>query len=488
MSESLKKRAITGMVWNSVQQFGTKIVILITNLVLARLLSPEDFGCIGMLMVFISIANTFIDGGFGVAIIQKSNPTQKDYSTIFFWNLLLSIVLYVVLFVSSPVIARFYSIPLLERVLQVQGWLLILNAFYIIPMNQFVKQLKFKLLACIYIISYSLSAVVSIILAYRGFGVWSLVTNNLLVYFLLISCLWFFNKWRPSLIFSWKSFKDMFGFGSMLLLSNLTNTIYLNIQSLVIGKFYSAKDLGFFTQAKKMEEVPVQTLSTVVQQVTLPVFSEIQHDKEKIKKGLRKSVQSLAYINFPLMILLVIIARPLFILLLTEKWNQSVPYFQVLCFAGLFLSLQNINSNILAAVGMSNLIFRWNVVRKAICLVTIFLGLMFFKIWGMLWAIVLNSIIEYAINANLSKRFSDYKFFEQVRDVLPTLFVSFGVGGIIYLLSGFLFGHIILTLFLQVVLFVLLYLLTTRLLKFEAYYIYYTEISERFFKKKNHDI
>ena len=307
MSGDLKRKAVSGMLWSSFQKFGTMGISFVSNIILARLLTPEDYGCIGMLMIFILVANTFIDGGFGSALIQKKEPTQEDYSTIFYWNLFLSVVLYFALFASAPLIARFYNLPLLSSVLQVQGLVLILNSLSIIQQNRLRKQLLFKKLAIVSIISALLSLAITIYLAYLGWGVWALVAQQLLMSGFNAVLYWVVGKWNPSFVFSRQSFKELFGFGGFILLSNLINTFGNNVQSLLIGKFFSPATMGLYAQARKLEEVASTSFSSVVDQVSYPVLSAVQNDKQMMVSVLRKLIMSLAYICFPMMVLLILI-------------------------------------------------------------------------------------------------------------------------------------------------------------------------------------
>lgn len=320
MSDSLRERTISGMLWSFMQKFGTMAIAFVANIVLARLLTPDDYGCIGMLLIFIAVANTFIDGGFGSALIQKKEPTQEDYSTIFYWNLFLSIVLYGILFFTAPFIADFYEISLLTPVLRVQGGVLILNALSIIQCNQLRKQLRFRSIASVNLTASLLSVVITIVLAWIGWGIWALVAQQLLFSLFNAILFWSFNKWVPSFLFSKKSFKELFGFGGFILLSSLINTFCDNIHGVLIGKFFSPAIMGLYTQARKLEEIASTSISSVVNQVAYPVLSEFQNDNLSMIRVLQRFITSLAFLVFPLMMLLILIAKPLIILLYSDKW------------------------------------------------------------------------------------------------------------------------------------------------------------------------
>ena len=274
MESNLKQKTISSMIWNAIQRFGTMILSFISNIVLAWILVPEDFGCIGMLSIFIAVSEVFIDGGFGSALIQKKGATQEDFSTIFYWNLFVSAILFLALQLFSPVVATFYHMPELTNILRVTSVVLIINGFSVIQTTMLTKALSFKLLAKINVISTFVGVVVSILAAMIGLGVWSLVIKTLLSALLAAILLWTLNKWRPSLVFSTKSFKDLFGFGGLMLVSSLLNTLFENIQGLVIGRVYTPADLGYYSQAKKLDDIPSKSISQIVTQVSFPAFSK----------------------------------------------------------------------------------------------------------------------------------------------------------------------------------------------------------------------
>lgn len=420
----LKQKAISGVIWSSIQKFGTMGISFVSNIILARLLTPDDYGCVGMLMIFITVANTFIDGGFGSALIQKKQPTQEDYSTIFYWNLALSFILYAILFFTSPLIAGFYNLAMLSPVLRVQGLVLILNSLSIIQLNRLRKQLKFKKISIVNLTSATISVGVTIYLAYNGWGVWALVAQQLLMSFFNTVLFWIVAGWMPSFIFSYQSFKELFSFGGFILLSNLLNTLGNNIQGILIGKFFSSHTMGLYSQARKLEEVASTSLSNVVDQVSFPVLAEVKNDKTRLINVLRKLITSIAFFSFPIMLLLIAIAKPVIVLLYSSKWIECVPYFQILCVAGIAISLQNINYYAVAAIGKSKELFFWTVIKRIISLGLIVIGFFIYGIWGLLGGMVLAAYIMYAINAVLVSVNVGYKFTSQVKDLMPILIIS----------------------------------------------------------------
>lgn len=416
MTQSLKERTITGMIWGSVQRFGTMTISFIANLVLARLLSPQDFGIIGMLMVFIALADTLVNGGFASALIQKKEPTQQDYSTVFYWNLSASVILYVVLYFSAPAIAAFYNMPLLNTVLRVQGLVLLFNAFNIIQNNQLIKQLNFKRLAKVNIIATSVGAVVGIVMAFAGFGVWSLVAKMLIKSIATSIILWYGSTWRLYNQFSLYSFKSLFRFGSLMLLSSFTDTLVRQLQSLLIGRVFSAQDLGFYTQARSLHSIPEQAIPQVVDQVMFPVYSSIQDDKEKVVGAIKKSLKVLVFINFPLMLLLLVIAEPLVLLLLSDKWIDSVLYFQIFCLGGMLYSLNSNNINVIKSLGKSNYILIALIIKRFITILFVFIGLQF-GILGVAAGYTLSIYVWFPINAYYTNKLINYGIFKQLKDI-----------------------------------------------------------------------
>lgn len=468
MAESLKQKTISGMLWNGVERFGSSFFLFISNLVLARLLSPDDFGCIGMLMVFISVSDAIIDGGFGSALIQKKDPTETDYSTVFYWNLILSLLLYLVLYFSAPAISRFYDIALLSDVLKVQGLILMINAFVLIQQNILRKQVAFKKLAKINLSAIVLGTGTGIIFAYLGFGVWSLVIKSLVTG--LVQCIiyWLSSHWRPQWVFSWTSFRGLFKFGGFMFLTVIVNNLYHNFITLIIGKSFSAATLGYFTQAKKLEDVPRNSLSAVITNVTFPVFSHIQDDIERLLNAARKCTKSMAFLNFPLMMLLIVTAEPLFTMLFTDKWSQSVPYFQVLCVYGLILSPSELNNNIIRALGKSNISLYIMVTQRSIGIILILIGLLW-GMKGMLLGYVLSQYIGFAISANVLGRLMGYGLFKQCKDCFSILLLSSSVTAIIFLLSILLPDMYYVWMFcLQIIVFITLYVGLSVIFKIEG--------------------
>ena len=466
MSSSLKQKTISGVIWSTVQKFGTMSISLISNFVLARLLSPEDYGCIGILAIFIVVAGVFINGGFAGALVQKKDPTTEDYSTVFYWNIVVSLLMYIILYLTAQYIAGFYKMPLLESVLQVQGLILIIQALSVVQFNKLRKELKFKSLSIVQLTATIISIFVAITMAYCDCGVWALVTQQLVLSSITTILLWHASSWRPSLCFSIKSFKELFSYGSFLLFSDLLNSICENVQGLIIGKRYSVIDMGFYSQAKKMEEVPTTTISYVVSSVTFPVFAKLQNDKERLFAAVRKCTNMMNFLNFPLMILLIVIAEPLFIVLFSDKWIESVPYFKILCVAGLVNCLQSVNYQATAAVGRSKAIFKWNIIKRIVGLLLIFIG-MHWGVEGILWAVVAGFYFTFIVNAVVAATSTTYTLLMQIKDSVPLLLISFISAIIAYPITHLYEFSNIPLLIIQSAIYIVAYLLLSKIFKIQ---------------------
>jgi O-antigen/teichoic acid export membrane protein len=332
MVGSLRSKAIHGLSWSFIESAGLQVVRFIIGIVLARMLLPVQFGLIGMLMIFMSVGQAFFDGGFGAALIQKRDATLVDTCSIFYFNILVGLLAAGALCLASPWIAAFYEQPILTPLARVMSLVIVINSFSLIHITIIQKQIDFKRFTKVSLIASVLSGIIGIIMAVEGFGVWSLVAQQVSGAFFQTLFLWLMNSWRPTLIFSLKSLRQMFSFGSRMLASGLLDQIFSNVYLVAIGKLFSATDLGFFTRARAFQELPSNSLSLIVGRVTFPVFSSIQDDSARLKRGLKKALTTLVLVNFPMMIGLSMVARPLVLLLLTEKWAEPFPYLRLLAF------------------------------------------------------------------------------------------------------------------------------------------------------------
>lgn len=428
------------MVWTALQKYTTMGIQFISGIILARLLTPYDYGCIGMISIFMVLAEAFTDSGFGSALIQKKQPTQEDYSTIFWWNMGMAIMMYVILFVSAPAISKFYDIPLLRDVLRVEGLILFIYAFNIVQRNQLMKNLNFKVLSIVTIITALISLGVTIFMAYNGFGVWALVAQGLISSAIPAIVFWFLIKWRPILAFSKKSFKDLFSFGGYMFLTHLVNSFGQQIQGLLIGKTYNPTTMGYYSKAHGTEKLASNSISSVMTQVTYPLYAEAQDNPQMLISMVKRLTMTLSYITMPLMFILILLGKPIFILLYSDRWLASVPYFQVLCIAGLANCLMAVNTQTIAAIGKSRIMFRWTLVKRIVGIAAIFFGLIFWGMKGLLAGVIINNYFSYFVNISLVSKHVGYKWTRQLLDLLPVAvvsvlaaFVSYGCGYLFHL-------------------------------------------------------
>lgn len=475
MATDIKNKILSSAVWTTIQKFTGYVIQFVSGIILARLLDPQDYGCIGMLAIFMSVAGVFVDAGFGTALIQKKRPTQEDYSTVFFFNLGMSVVMYLVLFFVAPYIARFYHMDLLCSVLRVQGVILIINAFATIQTNQLMKQFKFKKIAIVTLITNAIALAVTIFLAYKKFGVWALVTQYILTALLPAIIYWLTNHWHPLLVFSKESFKSLFKFGGYMLSMSIVTTIGNEIQGLLIGRVYNPTTMGFYSKARGTEKLASHTITNVLQQITLPIYSELQDDKEKLILAIKKLTTSVAFLTFPLMFLFIVVAKPMFVLLYSEKWLPSVPYFQVLCLAGVAGCLQFANNQAIAAIGKSKEMFLWTLVKRTVGIALIVGGLYFFKMPGLLVGTVLQVWFMYSINIYLVSKHIGYKSIQQIKDLLPILLLTLCAFGLSFLINNVLMFNMYINALIATAVFVGIYILGSVVFKFEE-----TEIIKQF--------
>ena len=476
----LKQKAASGMVWTAFQKYSQMGIQFISGIILARLLTAYDYGCIGMLSIFMLLAETFIDAGFGSALIQKKHPTQDDYSTIFWWNLGMAAVLYAILYIIAPFVARFYDIPLLCDVLRVQGLVLFIYAFNLVQRNQLRKQLNFKVLSIVTIITSIVALSVTIVMAYKGFGVWALVAQNILIAAIPAIVFWFFIKWRPILRFSKQSFKELFGFGFYMFLTHLVNTFCAQIQGLLIGKLYTASTLGYYSKASSTEKLASHSISSVMTQVTYPLYAQVQDNKGAMISMIKRLTMTISYITFPLMFLLILLAKPIFVLLYSDRWLPSVPYFQVLCIVGLSSCLQAVNTQTIAAIGKSKLMFQWTLIKRTVGMTFMVGGLFLFAMKGFLVGIIIYNWFCYFVNIGLVSKYIGYKWKRQLGDLVPVTIVSLLAFVISWLAGYALHLDLYPDALVKLAVYVMIYLGWSFLFKPESYTFFMSVIPSKF--------
>lgn len=429
--ESLKTKTKKGLAWSMIERFATQGVQFLFGIILARLLSPDDYGIIAMPLVFLAIAQCIIDSGFSTALIRKPELTEDDLSTAFYFNIGIGILCYAVLFFTSPLIADFYHTPILSSLLKVTALAVLFNPLCAVQQAILTRKIDFKTQAIVSLSGAVVSGIVGLYMAYNGFGVWSLVFQQVGGYVMRTILLWILGKWKPKRKWSWESFHYLWGFGSKMLGSGLLETIYNSIYPIVIGKYFSAQDLGNYTRAQQFSSLPSSNLTGVLQRVTFPVLSCIQNDDERLAKNYRKILKLSAFLIFPLMLMLSAIADPLIRILLTDKWEGCIILLQILCFSLMWYPIHAINLNLLTVKGRSDLFFRLEVFKKiigvSIMVVTIPHGI----IWMVSGGIV-SSMISLIINTYYTGKLINVGYLKQMGDLLPIFGVSFAVWIIVH--------------------------------------------------------
>jgi O-antigen/teichoic acid export membrane protein len=453
MGDSLGHKAMKGTIWASADRIANMCLQFGVNLILARLLVPDDFGAIGMIEIFITVAQVLVDGGFASALIQKKNPTQTDYSTIFYWNIIIAIVLYLAIFASSSFVSDFFRLPVLKNVLRVIGLIVITNALSIIQSNRLRKQLAFNKLAIANLSSYIITGTLAISAASMGAGVWSLVILQLGYSTLLALILWIITKWKPSFELSKKSMKELFGFGGYFFAATLLQEICKNIQGVIIGRHFSAKQVGLYSQATKLDKISSYTLPNILVQVMYPVYASIQDEDERLVEMLRMNSRLISFVIFPIMAILILIAEPLITFLYGAKWIACAPYFQILCVGGLFVCLQNPNFYAIAAKGKSRTLFLWSFYKWGFLITALFVGISF-SMEGLLWAMAISNLNIYLINAFLSAKHVGYNLQSQMKDTLPILTIAIICMAIMALLKVYIPHHFMISVIAYIAIFI----------------------------------
>ena len=419
----LKDKAISGVKWSAIGRFSTQGVNFIIGLVLARLLSPSDYGVVGMVGIFFAIAQTFIDSGFGSALIRKNDCSDTDYSTAFYFNIIVGFVCCVILSVLSPVIANFFKTPILKDIIKVMSLNMLISSFVIVHGTKLTHSVDFKSQTLVGLIASIISGVSGIILAYSGFGVWSLVLQHLIATILRGILLIWVTKWLPKREFSKESFQYLFNFGSKILTASLLHTIYANMTTMIIGKFYSAKDLGYYSRGESLATYPSSNITGILQSVTYPVLSKIQDDDKRLIEAYRKLISMTSMVIFFGMFLLMALAEPLIVTLLTDKWLDSVIYLQVFCLAYMFDHLCTLNLNILYVKGYSNLVLRLEVIKKAIS-ISMIIAAIPFGVLAICISRALYTQIAVVINTYYTGKLFNLGYLKQVKDFCKYMIFS----------------------------------------------------------------
>ena len=452
---------INALTWNSVNVLGLQLVQVVIGIALARLLTPEMFGEIGVLFIFVGIGTILTDGGFGQGLIRQKETTSADFSTIFWFNLFVSLLLYALLFLSAPAIATFFKLPHLTLIARVLFISILLFPLYFIQQVKFTKELRYKESAKINIISIIVSGAISITMAFSGMGVWALVAQQLTFHLGKTVCFYIFSKWRPSMVYRWKTIKNLWKFSIPILGQTLLNVIFTNIYTVIIGRNYPIREAGYFNQANKYSETLTATTQGVLHTSTFPIFSKTQDNAPRLVNMQRKLSKSVVMLTFPIIVLLVITAEPLLITLLSAKWEPSVLLFQLLLVANIFTPLFLINVNLLNSRGESSKILRLEIIKKGLILLSIVICFSY-GIKMMLIGLIIANFISFGLVMRLLKTSITHYYRHQFLDVIPTLLIATGTGIIVFFLKHIVTAYIPL-LVLQGIVFLAIYIALMRL-------------------------
>lgn len=472
MTESLKNKTAKGVLWSSIERFSVQGITFVVMIVMARMLTPSDYGLVGMLTVFIAISQSLIDSGFSQALIRKQDRTEVDNSTVFYFNIVVGLFLYIVLYFCAPLISNFYNEPQLTSITRVIGLSVIFNSLVVVQRALLTINLNFRMQAKASMSAAIISGIVGITMAYLGFGVWAIVSQQIVSLAVNTFLLWTLSKWAPKRTYSWQSFRELFSFGSKLLASGLINTLYTNIYQLVIGKFFSASALGYYTRAHQFGSFPSSNITGIMQRVTYPVLCTIQDDDTRLASVYRRFLRVSAFIVFPLMMGLAAVAKPTILLLLKSQWLFAATLLQILCFSMMWYPIHAINLNLLQVKGRSDLFLKLEIWKKIVGIIivciTIPMGLI-----AMCVGFFFSSMISLFINTYYTGKLINVGYVRQMCDLMPTFLLSVATGAVVYLTINSLNMTPLLQLLIGIVEGVIIYVVAAKLLK-------YSELKELF--------
>lgn len=437
---SLKQQASAGMLWTYSQQFGGQMVSFLVSVILARVLIPEEFGLIGMLTIFIGIGTVLFEGGLTSSLIRTSEVGSEDYSTVFYFNLGCSFFVYAVLFAIAPYIAKFYAQPQLTSIVRIYSLTFIVAAFGTVQNTILTRELKFKKQALVTLPALLIGSVMGITMAYLGFGVWSLVYSALANTFFVSLFLWLSSAWYPTVTFNKSKFHQHFHYGYKLTLSGILDILFTNLYQIIIGKFYSPSQVGYYTRANSLMMLPVGNISGALNRVIFPIFSKIQDDIPKLKSAYKKVMLLVLFVVAPIIVLMGILAKPLVIFLFTEKWLSMVPIFQIICLSGILYPIHLYNLIILQVKGRSDLFLKLEILKKILIAIILLLSI-YFGFYGLLWGQLISSILALYINTHYAGKILNYGVLTQLRDLTPIFVFSAIMGIIVFFLNNTLLGY-----------------------------------------------
>lgn len=472
----IKNKEVNSILWSGIERFSAQGAQFLLSILIARLVTPSDYGLIAMLTIFLSVAQQFVDSGFSNAIIQKTDRKEIDYYTVFYFNLIISIIIYAVLFWCSPYIAIFYSEPDLEIVAKWIGLNIILTAFYIVPRTKFVIDLNFKIQTKISFVAVVVSGVVGIVLASYGYGVWALVVQSLLNSLISLSLYWGLSKWKLKFIFSWFSFKTLFSFGYKLLVVGMLHVIFANIYTLIIGRRFAVTDVGYFNRSQTFATFPSVNITSIICRVLYPIQCHVQNDDYLFKRKFIQYLRATIYIVFPLMICLCVLAKPFILVVLNEKWLSISSILSILCIAYMWYPLTALNWQLLTAKGRSDLALKAEIVGKVLSILILLLTLPF-GIMVICYGIIIANVVDIIIIIYYARKITGIGYLLELRILYPIVFISLIMSGGMYV-TQFLFVNPYLQLIIGVIVGGSIYLSLSFMLKLEE-----TRVMKQIFRK-----
>lgn len=467
MAKSDRNSVLLNFIWRFAERCGAQLVTFVVSIVLARILAPEDYGQIALITVFTTIMQVFVDSGLGLALIQKKDADELDFSSVFYFNFVVCLVLYSIMFIAAPYIAAFYKDGSLTPIIRVISLTIVISGVKGIQQSYVSRNMLFKRFFFSTLGGTIFSAFLGIGLAYSGFGVWAIVAQQLSNTAIDTLILWLTVKWRPRKMFSWERLKGLLSFGWKMLVSSLLDTVYNNIRSLIIGKMYSSADLAYYNQGKQFPLTIVNNINTSIDSVLLPSMSSAQDDRARVKAMTRRSITISTYIMAPLMMGIAFCAEPIVRLVLTDKWISCVPFLRIFCITYMFYPIHTANLNAIKAMGRSDLFLKLEIAKKIVGMILL-LSTMWFGVMAMAYSLLVSSVLSQIINSWPNRKLLNYGYLEQLKDVIPSIALAVLMGFCVNLVSLLDLSNIV-TLLIQIPLGAVIYIITSELLHLESF-------------------
>lgn len=485
MGSNIRHQVISGVKWNALGQFGSQGILFVVSILLARILLPEEFGLIGMLIIFTSVSTVFIGSGLGAALIKKKNCTNADYSTVFFYNIAVSLLFFAAMFISAPYIAAFYNEPQLTNIARIVAFLFIINAFGMVQITILQKELHFKAINLIQMAAIIVSAIVAVYMAYNDYGVYSLVWQQITHALVSNVLYWIGSAWKPNFVFSRSSFKELFGFGSRLLLSGLLDQIYVSVDSLLIGKIFNAEQLGYYTRAKSTRDMPVANSTGILSKIVFPIFARIDDDNELRHRHLQLLGLTF-FIIMPVMTGMLVVAEPLVIVLFTEKWLPSVWMLQILCAVGFSYPLSVILVQTILAKGRSDVFLKLDVLKKIIGFTAMIIGL-YFGLIPFVIGISIANVLGLLVNILFVSGLLSLNIKAYVRLLMPVFAICVVMGLLVYGTGALLNITVVWKLIIQTFSGIIVFFGLSYVFKVKELFYFWELITDKIKRIRNHE-